>query len=111
VAITRAGEGETPFCAEHIIDVETAFAASTCVSDASNYQCMIRASNAGGTATTSRAGITTEWKGQHSRRREGRLVLAKRRSAELRRGGAEGNASQRDYVGWELDMAELWQGQ
>ena len=34
VAITRAGEGETtPFCAEQIIDLETAYAGSTCVSD------------------------------------------------------------------------------
>ena len=33
VAITRAGEHESsPFCAEQIIDVETAFKASTCVS-------------------------------------------------------------------------------
>lgn len=38
VAITRAGEGETPFCAEQIIDVQTAFAASTCVSACGDKQ-------------------------------------------------------------------------
>jgi predicted amidohydrolase YtcJ len=47
VAITRAGEGETPFCEEQIIDVETAFAASTCVSriEAYTVECVAHIQN------------------------------------------------------------------
>lgn len=87
VAITRAGKGETSaFCAEQIIDIATAYAASTCVSSASSLQ------------QRRQFELTTEWQTAHRRGRDCRSVPRLRRPACLRRYRPAGYEGQRDDV-------------